>query len=92
MRPTLKKLLRQRLDAAVIDKLVLAYLKATDDALKSDRETLQFDEVALEDKTLFLCFRGDDRGQTLKQDFNRGLDQVNVQGIVDDYFARAFAE
>ena len=48
----LKKLVRRRIDAVVIDKLVLEYLKATDASLASGKDKLLFDETPLEDKTL----------------------------------------
>ena len=86
----LKKLLRKRIDAVVIDKLVLEYLKATDESVKGGADKLQFNGKALEDKTLYLCFRDDERGRTLKQIFNTGLEGVDVEAIVDGYFATAF--
>jgi polar amino acid transport system substrate-binding protein len=88
----LKKLARQRIDAVVIDKMVLAYLKATDGDLKGSADKLQFDETPLEDKTLYLCFRDDERGRTLKHIFNAGLEQIESEAIVDEYFASAFSK
>ena len=86
----LQKLLRKRLDAVVIDKLVLEYLKATDASLKSGADKLRFNKKLLENKTLYLCFRGDDEGHRLRDIFNRGLSQIDAQRIIDDYFAKAF--
>ena len=74
----------------VIDKLVLEYLKATDETVKGGADKIQFNGKALEDKTLYLCFRDDERGRTLKQIFNTGLEGVDVEAIVDGYFATAF--
>ncbi len=88
----LKKLLRKRIDAVVIDELVLAYMKATEPSLQEDAAMLQFDAVPLEDKTLYLCFRGDDEGKPLRHIFNAGLAQIDEEAIVDNYFATAFAE
>ena len=87
----LKKLMRKRIDAVVIDKLVLEYLKATDASLKGGAEKLQFDDNPLEDKTLYLCLRGDEKGRTLKHIFNAGLEQIDATAIVDNYFATAFS-
>ena len=87
----LKKLARKRIDAVVIDKLVLEYLKATEASLKSSAEMLQFNTKPLEDKTLYLCFRDDEAGRTLKHIFNAGLEQIDAEKIVDDYFATAFS-
>lgn len=88
----LKKLVKRRIDAVVIDKLVLEYLKATDASLAGGADKLQFDETPLEDKTLYLCFREDETGRTLKHIFNAGLEQIDSQAIVDDYFASAFSK
>lgn len=86
----LRKLLRQRIDAAVIDKLVLSYLLATESSLASDAELLQFDERPLEEKTLYLCFVDDEPGRALRDKFNQALAQVDVKQIVDDYFEKEF--
>ncbi len=86
----LKKLIRMRIDAAVIDKLVLEYLKATEESLAVGADKLRFNEKPLEDKTLFLCFRDDEEGHSLMAAFNAGLAQIDVETIVDDYFATAF--
>jgi polar amino acid transport system substrate-binding protein len=88
----LKKLARKRIDAAVIDKFVLEYLKATDPSLKSSRKDLQFNARPLEDKTLFLCFRDDEAGRAMMADFNAGLAQVSADKIVENYFATAFSQ
>ncbi len=87
----LKKLLRKRIDAVVIDKLVLEYLKATEANLKRGKDKLRFNAKPLEDKTLYLCFRDDKEGRTLKHIFNAGLEQIDAETIVDNYFATAFA-
>ena len=86
----LKKLLRMRIDAVVIDKLVLEYLKATEESLKAGADKLRFDEKPLEDKTLFLCFRSGEEGASLMATFNAGLAKIDNEAIVDDYFATAF--
>jgi polar amino acid transport system substrate-binding protein len=86
----LKKLLRKRIDAVVIDKLVLEYLKVTDEDLKGSADKLQFNHKPLEDKTLYLCFRDDEQGRTLKQIFNTGLEQIDTAAIMGRYFATEF--
>ena len=88
----LKKLVRKRIDAVVIDKLVLEYMKATEASLKDNADKLQFNAKPLEDKTLFLCFREDEQGKTLKDAFNAGLEQIDAEKIVDSYFATAFTD
>ncbi len=66
------------------------YLKATEESLKAGAGKLRFDEKPLEDKTLYLCFRDDEQGRTLKHIFNAGLEGVDADAIVDGYFATAF--
>jgi polar amino acid transport system substrate-binding protein len=88
----LKKLARKRIDAVVIDKLVLEYLKATEPSLKKSAGKLQFDEKPLEEKTLFLCFRDDERGRTLMHIFDAGVEQIDADKIVNEYFASEFSD
>ena len=71
---------------------MLEYLKATEASLKSNADKLQFNAKPLEDKTLYLCFRDDEKGRTLKYIFNAGLEQIDVEKIVDSYFATAFTD
>ncbi len=86
----LKKLLRKRIDAAVIDKLVLEYLKATEESRMTGANKLRFDEKPLEDKTLYLCFRDGEEGRSLMAIFNAGLAQIDDDTIVERYFATVF--
>ncbi len=86
----LKKLLRRRIDAVVIDKLVLSYLVATEPALSKDADALQFNQKTLEDKTLYLCFTDDDAGRSMRDKFNAGLENIDFDEVVDGYFANEF--
>lgn len=86
----LRKLERQRIDMAVIDKLVLSYLLATEPTLEGDKGVIRFNSRTLEDKTLFLCFNDTEAGRALRDRFNEGLSQIDVDGIVDRYFAEEF--
>jgi len=86
----LKKLLRKRIDAVVIDKFVLNYLKATEASLKSGADKLRFNPKPLEDKTLYFCVRASDDLKPLLNDFDAGLDRIDSEGIIDAYFATAF--
>ena len=86
----LRKLARQRIDIAVIDKLVLSYLLATEPTLEGLTEELTFNERPLEDKTLFLCFNDDEAGRAMRDAFNAGLAQIDVEAIVESYFEDEF--
>lgn len=86
----LRRLLRQRIDAAVIDRLVLAYLLATELASEEGVEKLAFDERALAENTLYLCFNDTEDGRALRDVFNEGLATIDVNESIDRYFAEQF--
>lgn len=86
----LRKLARNRIDTAVIDRLVLAYLLATEPSLEDAKDALVFDETPLEEKTLYLCFKDDADGRALRDTFNAGLSSIKVQDSIDRYFAEQF--
>lgn len=86
----LRKLLLQRIDMAVIDKLVLSYLLATEETLKNQSDQLQFNSVTLEEKTLYLCFNDDADGLAMRDRFNAGLAKVDVEKVIEQYFAEEF--
>ena len=58
--------------------------------IKAGADELRFDEKPVVDEMLYLCFRDDERGQTLKHIFNAGLEGADAEAIVDGYFATAF--
>ena len=84
----LKKLLRRRIDAVVIDKLVMSYLVATEPSLSEGVDFLQFNETPLENKALHVCFTEDE--VALRDRFNEGLAKVDTEKVVEDYFANEF--
>ncbi|WP_459035862.1 substrate-binding periplasmic protein [Roseivivax sp. CAU 1761] len=86
----LRKLERQRIDMAVIDKLVLSYLLATEPTLEASREVIRFNARTLEDKTLYLCFTDDKAGHASRDRFNGGLAQIDADAVVERYFAEEF--
>ena len=86
----LRKLGRQRLDIAVIDKLVLSYLLATEASLADLADEIEFNGKPLEEKTLYMCFNDDEAGRALRDRFNAGLAQVDVDAVIESYFADEF--
>lgn len=86
----LKKLVRGRIDAAVIDRTVLSYLMATDPQLKSARDRIQFNAKPLEEKTLYLCFNEEHTPDGLLEAFNEAVTAIDVEGVVEQYFNEAF--
>ncbi len=86
----LRKLMLERIDLAVIDKLVMSYLLATEPTLKEGADKLAFNSRVLAEKTLYLCFLDDENGRALRDRFNAGLATIDVQKIVDAYFKEEF--
>ncbi|MCY1126515.1 hypothetical protein OU426_06580 [Frigidibacter sp. RF13] len=86
----LRKLMLKRIDMAVIDKLVMSYLLATEPTLSGGGEILKFDSKTLDDKTLFLCFNDDEAGHAMRDRFNAGLAKIDIDAIVERYFAEEF--
>lgn len=84
----LRRLLDRRIDYAVVDKFVLAYLKKTHPELRGRAHEILFDARPLENKSLYLCFRDDDRGNRLRRIFDRGLNKLDPQGMLDRYVER----
>jgi polar amino acid transport system substrate-binding protein len=86
----LRKLVRKRIDMAVIDKLVLSYILATEPTLADEADSLQFNARPLENKILYLCFNDDEAGRALRDVFNAGLAKVDVEKSVEVYFEKEF--
>lgn len=84
----LRKVLAGRIDAAVIDRNVMAYLVATTPDLRDRRDALHFNAHLLADKSLHVCFRRTDQGRARRDRFNRGLAAVDVPGTVRDVLDR----
>jgi polar amino acid transport system substrate-binding protein len=84
----LMRLVERRVDLAVVDRFVLAYLLNSHRRLSRHADELRFDQQTLEDKGLHLCFRNDGTGQRLRELFDRGLDRLDPQGMLDRYVER----
>ena len=86
----LRKLVHKRIDAAVIDKLVLAHLLATEPSLKEVSTKIRFNPIPLEEKNLYLCFYPDEKGKERRDQFNAGLQKIDIEATVERYFAEEF--
>ncbi len=82
----MKKLLANRVQAAVIDKSVLRYLVLTDPSLNSERERIEFHENVLAELSLHVCFHRTPAGQKLQQSFDAALRNVDIKKIEAAYF------
>lgn len=88
----IKKVALKRIPLAVIDKNVLSYLLSTDKTLVQYKNDLQFNARPLELKKLYICFKNDATGAKLAKIFNDGLKKINVDKIMQDYFAKALSK
>lgn len=84
----LLKLADRQIHFAAIDRFVMAYVMATDEALEPHRDTLRFHERPLGETPLYLCFRNDEAGQVLRDVFNSGLKSIDAEALLLDYVAQ----
>ncbi len=82
----LQKLLGGRINAAVVDKNVLAHLMNTVPELAEAKGKIQFNGTMLEDKQLYVCFKKGPRGEKLAKALNEGISKIDVNGIMAKYF------
>jgi len=82
----LRKLLAGRVDAVVIDKLVLRYLLATEPSLARDRHQFVFHEKPLAELSLHVCFQHTERGRELQKAFDRALQGMQLRKLESEYF------
>jgi polar amino acid transport system substrate-binding protein len=82
----LRKLVAGRVDAAVIDKLVLRYLLLTEPSLQQDRERILFHGKPLAELPLYICFKRTPEGLALQQAFDAALHTLPLRRIESEYF------
>lgn len=85
---SLRKLLAGRVQAAVIDKLVLRYLLLTDPGLARERELIVFHERPLAELKLHICFQRTPEGNALQKAFDKSLQSLSLRSLENDYFQR----
>lgn len=72
----LRKLVAGRIDLAVIDAAVMAYLMRADSSLRPHSSEVIFSEHWVEKKDLYICFRNDSAGRAARNLFNTGLRKI----------------
>lgn len=82
----LKKLLANRVQAAVIDRSVMRYLLLTEPALIAERDQIAFHDNVLAELSLHVCFKRTPAGLKLQQDFDAALQSVDTKKIEAGYF------
>ncbi len=85
----LKKLVRGRLDAAVIDKYVAIHLLKNDPAVEADLSVVYFVSPPLAVRPLHVMFsRAVPDHEAILDDFNRGLKAIEADGTVNEILKR----
>ncbi len=87
----LEKLIKGQLDAVLIDGLIFQYLMRIVPMLSENAELLVFHPQHLELKDLFVCFRDDGEGRRVRDMFNTGLETLDSEAIMNQYFLDAFS-
>lgn len=85
----MRKLVAKRIDAAVIDKFVLEYLRKKDAVLSANAQALEFNAKPLQTNPLYVCARDDDAGRRLIQDVNGALKRLDIGALTKEYFDKA---
>lgn len=75
------KVAKNRLDAAVIDIHVLAYLIDTDPRSEVLKDRLEMNSQLLEEKQLYLAFKNTPEGKNWRDVFNQGLQLIKQDEI-----------
>jgi len=73
-----------RLEAAVIDPNVYQYILAQRES-RVRRGQVSLHPKPLGENTLHLCFKPDERGEELRRLFNKGLSQLDIRAIQEEY-------
>lgn len=82
----LRKLLANRVDAVVIDKLVMRYLLLSEPGLARERDRIAFHDKPLAELPLHVCFQRTPQGREMQQAFNRTLRDMPLKKIESEYF------
>lgn len=75
----LKRLGEGEIPLAVIDRHVMDYLLDTDDSLIRYQNQIGFNDMLLEEKRLFICFKKTKKAISTLEIFNRGVDKINMR-------------
>lgn len=84
----LRKLLAQRVDTVVIDKLVMRYLLLTEPSLAKEAEKLAFHVKPVAELSLHVCFQRTAQGRELHKAFDAALRSLPLNKLEGEYFQR----
>ncbi|ACS80841.1 substrate-binding periplasmic protein [Maridesulfovibrio salexigens] len=74
------KVIKGRIDCAVIDPLVFSYLAVTDQEVGKRSDTVEIDPRAFGVNELFVAFRKDEQGLFYSRILNEGLSKIGIAG------------
>ncbi|NDV22684.1 ABC transporter substrate-binding protein [Desulfovibrio sp. JC022] len=74
------KVMKGRIDCAVVDPVVYSYLAVTDPEVKKNSDTVQIGPRAFGVNELFVAFRKDEQGRFFARILNSGLKQIGITG------------
>ncbi len=83
------KVMRGRLDLAVIDRHVLAWLAGNEPRVADARRVLQFNARTLEDKVLYVALPRSPAGERTRELIDAGLERIDIPAIVAPYLRPA---
>ncbi len=85
----LRKVMRGRLDLAVIDRHVLDWLAGNEPSLADARRVVQFNARGLEDKVLYVALQRSPHGERARKLIDAGLQRIDIEAIVAPFLAPA---
>lgn len=86
---SLRKLLRGRIELAVIDRNVFEYMMNVYPEFYTKRGTIEFNEKLLGTRKLYACFRRSPKGAEACRVFNAGLKQIDSVKMQNDYISNS---
>jgi polar amino acid transport system substrate-binding protein len=84
----LKKLVENRLDTLVIDKLNMQYLINSYEVLKEHKDSIELNKNILDEKHLYVLFKRDKKGKKIQEEFDKALKSIDLENINKEYFKR----
>lgn len=82
----LRKLVAQRVDAVVIDRLVLRYLLSSEAEFEKNRAQIAFHAKPLAELALHVCFQRSPRGLAMQRAFDTAMQALPLRKLETEYF------
>ncbi len=88
----IRKMLRGRIDMAVIDRNVFRYLMNVIPEFDGKQSMLSFNRKLLENRKLYACFRNSPRGKRLCSEFNESLKKLEFERLQGRYIKNSLGD